>query len=44
VVVAFSVDRGWLPPVFSAAAVGIGVLGFLVSRRVQARAPVAARA
>ena len=41
-VVAFSVDRGWLPPVFSAAALGILVLGFLVSRRVQARGAAAA--
>jgi predicted MFS family arabinose efflux permease len=36
-VVAFSVDRGWLPPVFSAAALGVLVLGFVISRRVQAR-------
>ncbi len=35
--VAFSVDRGWLPLVFSAAAVGVFALGLLVSRRVQAR-------
>ncbi|WP_255591468.1 MULTISPECIES: MFS transporter [unclassified Acidovorax] len=39
--VAFSVDRGWLPPVFSVAALGIFVLGFLVSRRVQRRGAVA---
>jgi predicted MFS family arabinose efflux permease len=39
--VAFSVDRGWLPPVFSAAALGVFVLGFLVSRRVQPRGAVA---
>ena len=39
--VAFSVDRGWLPPVFTAAAVGIFALGLLVSRRVQARGAVA---
>lgn len=36
-IVAFSVDRGWLPPVFTVAAVGVFVLGLLVSRRVQAR-------
>lgn len=35
--VAISVDRGWLPLVFSAAAAGVFVLGLLVSRRVQAR-------
>lgn len=35
--VALSVDRGWLPPVFSAAAAGVFVLGLLISRRVQAR-------
>lgn len=41
--VAFSVDRGWLPPVFTAAAVGVFVLGLLVSRKVNGRAvPVAA--
>ncbi|AOG23941.1 MFS transporter [Acidovorax sp. RAC01] len=40
-IVAFSVDRGWLPPVFTAAAVGVFVLGLLVSRRVQARGAVA---
>ena len=40
-VVAFSVDRGWLPPVFSAAALGMLVLGYMVSRQVHARAPVA---
>ena len=39
--VAFSVDRGWLPPVFTVAAVGIFALGLLVSRRVQARGAVA---
>jgi hypothetical protein len=39
--VAFSVDRGWLPPVFSAAALGVFVLSFLVSRRVQPRGAVA---
>jgi len=43
-IVAFSVDRGWLPPVFSAAGLGILVLGFLVSRRVQARGAGAAGA
>ena len=42
--VAFSVDRGWLPPVFSVAAAGVFVLGLLVSRRVQARGAVAAGA
>jgi predicted MFS family arabinose efflux permease len=42
--VAFSVDRGWLPPVFTAAAVGVFVLGLLISRRVQARGTVAAGA
>ena len=36
-VMAFSVDRGWLPPVFSVAALGVLVLGLSVSRRVQAR-------
>ena len=36
--VAFSVDRGWLPAVFTAAALGVLVLGGLVSRRVQGRA------
>ena len=41
-VMAFSVDRGWLPPVFSVAALGVLVLGFLVSRRVQARGAMAA--
>ena len=39
-VVAFSVDRGWLPPVFSAAALGVLALGFVISRRVQARGAV----
>lgn len=39
--VAISVDRGWLPPVFSAAAAGIALLGWLVSRRVPARAVAA---
>ncbi|MFP5443413.1 MAG: MFS transporter, partial [Betaproteobacteria bacterium] len=39
--VAFSVDRGWLPPVFTVAAVGVFVLGLLISRRVQARGAVA---
>lgn len=39
--VAFSVDRGWLPPVFTAAAAGVFVLGVLISRRVQARGAVA---
>ena len=39
-VVAFSVDRGWLPAVFSAAALGIVVLGFGVSRQVQGRGAV----
>jgi hypothetical protein len=38
---AFSVDRGWLPPVFTAAALGVGLLGLLVSRRVQARGALA---
>jgi predicted MFS family arabinose efflux permease len=41
-VVAFSVDRGWLAPVFTAAAVGVLALGFLVSRGVQSRGDVAA--
>ena len=36
-IVAFGVDRGWLPPMFTAAAVGVIVLGVTVSRRVQAR-------
>ena len=36
-IVAFSVDRGWLPQVFSAAALGTLVLGFMVSRQVLAR-------
>ncbi|MFY3385987.1 MFS transporter [Paracidovorax sp. MALMAid1276] len=40
-IVAFSVDRGWIPPVFTAAAAGIVVLGWLISRRVQARGGVA---
>jgi len=40
-VVAFSVDRGWLPPVFTAAALGVLALGFVVSRQVQARGAVA---
>lgn len=35
--VAFSVDRGWFSPVFTVAALGILVLGFLVSCRVQGR-------
>ncbi|MBU0829442.1 MAG: MFS transporter, partial [Gammaproteobacteria bacterium] len=39
-VVAFSVDRGWLLPVFSAAALGVLALGFVISRRVQARGAV----
>lgn len=43
-VVAFSVDRGWLPAVFSAAALGIGVLGFVVSRQLRGRGAVAAGA
>jgi len=40
--VALSVDRGWLPPVFSAAAAGLFVLGLLVSRKVQGRVPAVA--
>ena len=40
-VVAFSVDRGWLPPVFTAAALGVLALGFVVSRQVQARGAAA---
>lgn len=40
-VVAFSVDRGWLPAVFSAAAIGVAALGFLVSRQVQGRGAAA---
>ncbi len=39
-VVAFSVDRDWLPPVFSAAALGVLALGFVISRRVQVRGAV----
>lgn len=39
--VAFSVDRGWLPVVFSVAAAGVMLLGFLVSRRVQPRGVLA---
>ncbi|MCE1191309.1 MAG: MFS transporter [Acidovorax sp.] len=39
--VAFSVDRGWLPAVFTAAALGVLVLGGLVSRRVQGRVAAA---
>lgn len=35
--VAFSVDRGWLPAVFTAAALGLLVLGYRVSRQVQGR-------
>ncbi|WP_440109198.1 MFS transporter [Acidovorax sp. BL-A-41-H1] len=38
-IVAFSVDRGWLPPVFTAAAVGVLVLGAAVSRKVQGKGP-----
>ncbi|MBV7540826.1 MFS transporter [Acidovorax sp. sic0104] len=40
-IVAFSVDRGWLAPVFSVAALGVFVLGLMVSRRVQARGAAA---
>ncbi|MDH4425745.1 MAG: MFS transporter [Acidovorax sp.] len=40
-IVAFSVDRGWLPPVFTAAAVGVLVLGAAVSRKVQGKGPAA---
>ena len=40
-VVAFSVDRGWLPAVFSAAAIGVAALGFLASRQVQGRGAAA---
>jgi predicted MFS family arabinose efflux permease len=36
-VVAASVDRGWIAQVFSIAAAGVVVLGVLVSRRVQGR-------
>lgn len=43
-VVAFSVDRGWVPAVFSAAAIGVTTLGFWVSRRVQGRGAMAAEA
>jgi predicted MFS family arabinose efflux permease len=38
-IVAFSVDRGWLPPVFTAAAVGVLLLGAAVSRKVQGKGP-----
>ncbi len=42
-VVAASVDRGWIAQVFSMAAVGVVVLGVLVSRKVKGRVlPVAA--
>lgn len=37
VLVGFSVDRGWLPLFFSAAAAGVVVLGVLVSRQLQGR-------
>jgi predicted MFS family arabinose efflux permease len=37
-IVAFSVDRGWLPPVFTAAAAGVLLLGAVVSRKVRGRA------
>ena len=40
-IVAFSVDRGWLPPVFTAAAVGVLLLGAAVSRKVQGKGPAA---
>lgn len=40
-IVAFSVDRGWLPPVFTAAAVGVLLLGAVVSRKVQGKGPAA---
>lgn len=43
-VVAFSVDRGWVPAVFSAAAIGVAALGFCVSRQVQSRGAAAAGA
>ncbi|WP_226443987.1 MFS transporter [Acidovorax radicis] len=43
-VVAFSVDRGWLPAVFSLAALGVFALGLVVSRQVQGRGTVAAGA
>ncbi len=36
-IVAASVDRGWISPVFSAAALGVVVLGVLVSRKVNGR-------
>ena len=39
--VAVSVDRGWLPAVFTVAALGVLVLGGLVSRRVQGRVAAA---
>ena len=35
--VAASVDRGWIAPVFSVAALGVLVLGALVSRKVNGR-------
>jgi len=35
--VGMGVDRGWLPPVFTAAALGVLALGLAVSRRVRAR-------
>lgn len=39
-VVAASVDRGWIAHVFSVAALGVLALGFMVSRRVQVRGAV----
>ncbi|MBT9514897.1 MAG: MFS transporter [Acidovorax sp.] len=42
VVVAASVDRGWIAPVFSVAALGVVVLGAMVSRKVQGRVVQAA--
>ncbi|PJI97866.1 hypothetical protein CLU85_2666 [Acidovorax sp. 69] len=41
--VAASVDRGWIAPVFSVAALGVVVLGAMVSRQVKGRVvPMAA--
>ena len=40
--VAASVDRGWIAPVFSVAALGVLALGVTVSRQVQVRGAVSA--
>ena len=42
--VAASVDRGWIAPVFSVAALGVLVLGALVSRKVNGRVAASAGA